>query len=497
MHSHPPFKVRGYPELQDIRFDLTPSAKMRFQEVLIIDLEEDGLVEVEVICAETPWCENCRRFYHWSSDDSCPLKPKAKVQPNATVPTPSSDEKSEPKDKGKQREESENGSNDKIDRTAKGKGREEREEEPQTKEREKRPLKEGNEKTPKGKGKSKRKESGKEVKKQGGGKEVEEERRMEEGEKMVGDDPPALAAVPIPGVDPGLKEPNAEKELEEENLTKETSQQSGAEMQWEASDSKGGNNKETDNRQSVSEESKSVEDEGKEKKKVLDRELKEYRSEESGEVQQGGMEGVKEGNENQEGAKEGNGNQEKRRDKDSRGAMCRSILEGIELWKKGVSPLTDEILIENRAILEVPEEWGSFSESDKPVGNPFTGSQNYSVAEVDSSQENRDLADTSFKKTEEEKAALYTDLTGGPTCSSKVSVKHQRFPLRKNLNSKKIRANEDHPTKKAMRRMLSDRHDEERQGTEMGRENGFGRPSVLNATGNERQQAKRRTQRRE
>ncbi|GBG41663.1 hypothetical protein CBR_g74754, partial [Chara braunii] len=82
MQTYSPYKVRGALELQDIRFELIPSAKTRFQETLIVDLEEDGVVEVELVCANTPWCESCRCFYHWSSDESCPSKPRTKDQQN-------------------------------------------------------------------------------------------------------------------------------------------------------------------------------------------------------------------------------------------------------------------------------------------------------------------------------------------------------------------------------------------------------------------------------
>ncbi|GBG78129.1 hypothetical protein CBR_g26166 [Chara braunii] len=74
--------MRSSPELQGIRFDLVPSAKTRFQESLVIDLAEDGHMNIEVVCSETPWCEVCRRFYHWSSDNACPARNKSSTVEN-------------------------------------------------------------------------------------------------------------------------------------------------------------------------------------------------------------------------------------------------------------------------------------------------------------------------------------------------------------------------------------------------------------------------------
>ncbi|GBG70798.1 hypothetical protein CBR_g8098 [Chara braunii] len=45
---------------------------MRYKPYLLIDFLDDGYAEIEVTCADTPWCEFCRRYFHKSAD--CPSK---------------------------------------------------------------------------------------------------------------------------------------------------------------------------------------------------------------------------------------------------------------------------------------------------------------------------------------------------------------------------------------------------------------------------------------
>ncbi|GBG88419.1 hypothetical protein CBR_g47118 [Chara braunii] len=45
---------------------------MRYKPCLMIDHLDDGYAEIDVICADTPWCETCRRYFHKSTD--CPSK---------------------------------------------------------------------------------------------------------------------------------------------------------------------------------------------------------------------------------------------------------------------------------------------------------------------------------------------------------------------------------------------------------------------------------------
>ncbi|GBG76824.1 hypothetical protein CBR_g23040 [Chara braunii] len=45
---------------------------MRYKPCLMLDHQNNGYAAIEVICADTPWCENCRRYFHKSKD--CPSK---------------------------------------------------------------------------------------------------------------------------------------------------------------------------------------------------------------------------------------------------------------------------------------------------------------------------------------------------------------------------------------------------------------------------------------
>ncbi|GBG82754.1 hypothetical protein CBR_g36284 [Chara braunii] len=45
-------------------------------------MAEYGFAEIEVINADTPWCADCRRFYHYAGDQDCHLNPRYKNQRN-------------------------------------------------------------------------------------------------------------------------------------------------------------------------------------------------------------------------------------------------------------------------------------------------------------------------------------------------------------------------------------------------------------------------------
>ncbi|GBG83763.1 hypothetical protein CBR_g37564 [Chara braunii] len=67
-----PYKYPLSPDLRDVRFDLTLSAKLRYKERLVVDLWEFGRMDIKVACATTPWCSVCRKYFHKDSDESCP-----------------------------------------------------------------------------------------------------------------------------------------------------------------------------------------------------------------------------------------------------------------------------------------------------------------------------------------------------------------------------------------------------------------------------------------
>ncbi|GBG67811.1 hypothetical protein CBR_g934 [Chara braunii] len=103
LFDHQPFKKLLSPDLRDVRFDLVPSAKLRYKKKLIVDLHDKGFVEVDVVCAGTPWCSKCRRYFHRDSDVGCPAKQKAHEK-NPTEKAPSQKENSPVKEKDPQKE---------------------------------------------------------------------------------------------------------------------------------------------------------------------------------------------------------------------------------------------------------------------------------------------------------------------------------------------------------------------------------------------------------
>ncbi|GBG60078.1 hypothetical protein CBR_g409 [Chara braunii] len=98
LKAHPAFKEPGKPELLNVRFDLVLSAGMRYKPCLMIDHLDDGYAEIDVICADTPWCENCRRYFHKSAD--CP----SKRQPDRSASNGPSKDQSRSRSKSKKSE---------------------------------------------------------------------------------------------------------------------------------------------------------------------------------------------------------------------------------------------------------------------------------------------------------------------------------------------------------------------------------------------------------
>ncbi|GBG83111.1 hypothetical protein CBR_g36729 [Chara braunii] len=62
------------PDLINIQFDLESAARLKYKRYLVIDLGKDGYVELESVCATTPWCPNCRQHFHSEDDPDCPKK---------------------------------------------------------------------------------------------------------------------------------------------------------------------------------------------------------------------------------------------------------------------------------------------------------------------------------------------------------------------------------------------------------------------------------------
>ncbi|GBG77684.1 hypothetical protein CBR_g24130 [Chara braunii] len=82
--SYSAFKEPTAPELLNIRFDLTTSAIFRYKPYLTIDLSEFGFVNIEVVCADTPWCPDCRRYFHFAGDVDCTKNKRQKSNPQKT-----------------------------------------------------------------------------------------------------------------------------------------------------------------------------------------------------------------------------------------------------------------------------------------------------------------------------------------------------------------------------------------------------------------------------
>ncbi|GBG89751.1 hypothetical protein CBR_g49603 [Chara braunii] len=59
------------PDLWTIRFDLVPSARVNYKQNMIIELGNDGYVDLEVAGADSLWCKNCRSYFHDESDPNC------------------------------------------------------------------------------------------------------------------------------------------------------------------------------------------------------------------------------------------------------------------------------------------------------------------------------------------------------------------------------------------------------------------------------------------
>ncbi|GBG84260.1 hypothetical protein CBR_g38231 [Chara braunii] len=98
----PAFSDPVSPDLWTIRFDLTPSARLNYKRMLVVDLGEYGYVEIEVVCADTPWCSLCKRFFHTDSDNDCSRSRKYK---NAVVKEKGAGKEKEGSvDKGKDKE---------------------------------------------------------------------------------------------------------------------------------------------------------------------------------------------------------------------------------------------------------------------------------------------------------------------------------------------------------------------------------------------------------
>ncbi|GBG59845.1 hypothetical protein CBR_g66648 [Chara braunii] len=63
------------PELASVRFNLEPGSKDRYARYLSIDLPNNGgMVEIEVAAPDTPWCPECKGFFHNEYDEECPAR---------------------------------------------------------------------------------------------------------------------------------------------------------------------------------------------------------------------------------------------------------------------------------------------------------------------------------------------------------------------------------------------------------------------------------------
>ncbi|GBG92887.1 hypothetical protein CBR_g57645 [Chara braunii] len=62
--------------IEYIRFDLESAARLKYKRYLVVDLGRLGYVEIEVVCANTPWCPVCRQHFHSEDDPDCPSKNK-------------------------------------------------------------------------------------------------------------------------------------------------------------------------------------------------------------------------------------------------------------------------------------------------------------------------------------------------------------------------------------------------------------------------------------
>ncbi|GBG66525.1 hypothetical protein CBR_g63107 [Chara braunii] len=119
LKSYSAYKEPTSPELLNIRFDLTTSARIRYKPYLTIDLSEFGYVDIEVVCADTPWCPDCRRFFHSAGDPDCPTNKRKKTYPQKSKgKAPVEEESEKEKDKGNgRRKQKEKTSKQKVDQT--------------------------------------------------------------------------------------------------------------------------------------------------------------------------------------------------------------------------------------------------------------------------------------------------------------------------------------------------------------------------------------------
>ncbi|GBG63294.1 hypothetical protein CBR_g37380 [Chara braunii] len=79
------------PELGSVRFDLKIQAKERVRPRLVVGIPNQGDYYFKVLSASTPWCEQCKTFYHKETDECCPVKAEAEFDPFAPEgekPTP-------------------------------------------------------------------------------------------------------------------------------------------------------------------------------------------------------------------------------------------------------------------------------------------------------------------------------------------------------------------------------------------------------------------------
>ncbi|GBG77343.1 hypothetical protein CBR_g23675 [Chara braunii] len=96
--EYPAYKKPLDPSLRNVRFDLNPTAKLKYKKYLEIDLRRFGRVKMEVIGVEMPWCSNCRCHFHKETDDTCPIKKQKMGEENKEEPKGKDEEKGKEKD---------------------------------------------------------------------------------------------------------------------------------------------------------------------------------------------------------------------------------------------------------------------------------------------------------------------------------------------------------------------------------------------------------------
>ncbi|GBG84125.1 hypothetical protein CBR_g38000 [Chara braunii] len=108
--EYPVFKDKLNQDLLNVRFDLESAARLRYKKFLAIDLGYDGLVELEVVIADTPWCPRCRKHFHSEGDEECSARGKKsyadalQVDGNVKGPGEKSTQVEKNKDHGKKGE---------------------------------------------------------------------------------------------------------------------------------------------------------------------------------------------------------------------------------------------------------------------------------------------------------------------------------------------------------------------------------------------------------